>query len=98
MPSNWPSWEHAAYALIAVIGGIARYLDSYLKGQTAPTWSRMTAHAVVSGFSGYMAAHATLLIKPEWTFIVAGVAGYLGTQALDFMADVIKKRAGGDNP
>lgn len=96
MPENqaW-SWNHIAWAAIAVLGGIARYLDSFLKGQTVPTWGRMVAHAFVSGFSGYMAAQAMLLVKPEWAFIVAGVAGYLGTQALDIMADLIKKRAGG---
>lgn len=96
--SSWPSWNDLAWAVIAVLGGVARYLDSFLKGQTVPTWSRMTAHAFVSGFSGYMAAQATLLLKPEWSFIVAGVAGYLGTQALDIIADLIKRRVGEDKP
>lgn len=94
---SWPSWNDLAWAVIAVLGGVARYLDSFLKGQTVPTWSRMVAHAFVSGFSGYMAAQAMLLVKPEWAFIVAGVAGYLGTQALDIIADLIKKRVGGDD-
>jgi len=98
MPSgSWPTWNDAAWAVIAVLGGVARYLDSFLKGQTVPTWSRMIAHAFVSGFSGYMVAQATLLIKPEWAFIAAGIAGYLGTQALDMTADLLKKRVGGDN-
>lgn len=93
-PDHWPSWNDLTWAVIAVLGGVARYLDSFLKGQTVPSWSRMTAHSVVSAFSGYMAAHAMWLIKPEWAFIVAGVAGYLGTQALDIMADLIRKRFG----
>lgn len=95
--SSWPSWNDVAWAAIAVLGGVARYLDSFLKGGAPPTWTRLVAHAFVSGFSGYMVAQAALLIKPEWAFIAAGVAGYLGTQALDLTADLIKKRVGGDD-
>lgn len=97
MPQNsWSSWNDLAWAIIAVLGGVARYLDTFLKGGHPPTWSRMIAHAFVSGFSGYMVAQATLFIKPEWAFIAAGVAGYLGTQALDMVADFMRKRAGVD--
>ncbi len=93
---NGPSWNDLAWAIIAILGGVARYLDSFLKGQTVPSWGRVIAHAFVSGFSGYMVAQAALLIKPEWAFIAAGVAGYLGTQALDMTADLIKRRVGGE--
>lgn len=95
--STFPTWNDLAWAVIAVLGGVARYLDSFLKGQQTPTWSRMAAHAFVSGFSGYMVAQAALLIKPEWAFISAGIAGYLGTQALDMTADLIKKRVGAED-
>jgi len=91
---SWPSWNDLAWAIIAILGGVARYLDGFIKGQMVPTWSKMIAHAFVSGFSGYMIAQAMLLIKPEWAFIAAGVAGYLGTQALDMAADLAKKRVG----
>lgn len=95
--SSWPTWNDAAWAIIAMLGGVARYLDGFIKGQTAPTWSKILAHAFVSGFSGYIVAQAVLLIKPEWAFIAAGVAGYLGTQALDITADLIRKRVGGED-
>lgn len=45
-----------------------------------------------------MVAQVALLIKPEWAFIAAGVAGYLGTQALDMVADLMRKRAGVEKP
>lgn len=88
--------NEVAWAFIAILGGIARYLDAFLKGGQPPTWTRMLAHAFVSGFSGYMVAKVALLIKPEWAFIAAGVAGYLGTQALDMVAELMKKRVGAD--
>jgi len=91
---QFPTWNDAVWAIIAILGGVARYLDGFLKGQQTPTWSRIIAHAFVSGFSGYMAAQMALLIKPEWAFIIAGMAGYLGTQALDIVADIIKRRVG----
>jgi hypothetical protein len=97
-PHQWPTINDVTWAAIAVLGGIARYLDSFLKGQTIPTWSKMIAHAFVSGFSGYMIAMAVMLMKPEWVFIAAGVAGYLGTTALDILADVIRKRVGAEDP
>lgn len=95
---NFPSVNDVAWAVIAILGGIARYLDSFLKGGHPPTWTRLMAHAFVSGFSGYMVAQVSLQIKPEWAFIAAGVAGYLGTQALDMVAELMRKRAGVDKP
>lgn len=96
MPTNnnsFPSVTDLTWAVIAVLGGIANYLDGFLKGKQTPAWSRITAHAFVSGFSGYMVAQVILLVRPEWAFVSAGVAGYLGTQALDLFADILKKRA-----
>lgn len=92
--NSFPSLNDLSWALIALMGGVARYLDGFLKGQQTPTWSRIAAHAFVSGFSGYMVAQVAVLIKPEWSFISAGVAGYLGTQALDMVADLMRQRAG----
>jgi len=97
--SAFPTWNDAVWAIIAVLGGLASYLDSFLKGKQTPTLGKMIAHAFVSGFSGYMVAQIVLLIKPEWAFVAAGVAGYLGTQALDLAADMLKRRVGAkDDP
>lgn len=90
-----PSFNDLAWAVIAILGGIASYLDGFLKGKQTPTAGKMVAHAFVSGFSGYMVAQIVLLLKPEWVFVAAGMAGYLGTQALDLAADILKRRVGG---
>lgn len=94
MPNNqFPSLTDLAWAAIAILGGIASYLDSFLKGKQTPTAGRMLAHAFVSGFSGYMVAQVVIFVRPEWAFVSAGIAGYLGTQALDFVAEILKRRA-----
>ena len=96
MPQNsngFPSLNDLAWVMIAILGGIANYLDGFLKGKQTPTIGRVFAHAFVSGFSGYIVAQVFLLVRPEWAFVTAGIAGYLGTQALDVVADVLRKRA-----
>ena len=86
------------WILLAMMGGVARYLDTYLKSGNPPQWGRAVTHALVSGFSGYMVAQVALRVHPEWALVAAGVGGYLGTQGLDFVTEVIKKRLGGDAP
>ena len=95
--NSFPSINDLTWALIAVLGGVASYLDGFLKGKQTPTLSRIIAHAFVSGFSGYMVAQVVLLVKPDWVFVAAGFAGYLGTQALDLVAEILKRRVGAGN-
>lgn len=83
-----------AWVLLAMAGGVARYLDSYLKGSAIPKWGMMLGHALVSGFSGYMVAQVALKFQPDWALICAGVGGYLGTQGLDLLAEVVRRRLG----
>lgn len=80
------------WVLVAAIGGVARYLDTYIRTKTAPVWSILAAHMVVSGFAGYMFAQVVLRFAPEWAMVAAGLGGYLGTQALDIATNVIQKR------
>ena len=80
------------WVAIAMAGGIARYLDTYLRTGVFPTVGMIVANAVVSGFSGYMFAQIVTKVAPEWAVVAAGVGGYLGTQGIDWVATVIKGR------
>lgn len=85
------------WVLLAMAGGIARYLDSYLRSGQAPKWGLALTHATVSGFSGYMVAMIAIRIQPDWALVAAGVGGYLGTQGLDFASHVLKRRLGAND-
>lgn len=91
-PAFLDAFAQVFWFILAVAGGIARFLDAYLRTGVFPTIGMMIAHAVVSGFSGYMVAQVVLKIAPDWTLVAAGVGGYLGTQGIDWIASVLKSR------
>ena len=94
---NWArSMAEVVWVLFAMAGGVARYLTAYLKTGVAPKWGLLAAHALVSGFSGYVVAQVILRIEPDWAYAAAGIGGYLGTQGLDWAASVLRTRFGGD--
>lgn len=98
-PNIWGITNEITWVVLAMIGGISRYLDGYLKSGTAPKVGLLITHAMVSGFSGYMVAQVMLKFHPDWALIAAGIGGYLGTQGLDFLARVMKKKISGvDEP
>lgn len=87
------------WVIIAMFGGIARYLDSYIRTGQSPRWGILFAHALVSGFSGYMVAQTVIQFSTQWALVAAGVGGYLGTQGLDWIASVLRdKVVGGTIP
>lgn len=80
------------WVLIAMAGGIARYLDQYLKTGQAPKLGLMLGHAIVSGFAGYMVVQITIKFQPDWAVVAAGAGGYLGTQGLEWVSWVVRAR------
>jgi hypothetical protein len=93
--SFWDFTADIAWVLIAMIGGVARYLDQYVRTGVAPRLGLLFAHTVVSGFSGYMVAQTVLRISPDWALVAAGVGGYLGTQGLDWISSLFTEKFGG---
>lgn len=79
------------FVIIAAVGGVAKHLSEYLKGSTF-RMRQLIANTIVSGFSGYVFAEAAYQLNPEWSHVAAGVGGYMGAQALDFVFYVIKER------
>lgn len=82
--------QEIIWAILAVLGGIAKYFDKYLKGQETFTVLRMVSNMFVSGFTGYMTAQFFLLMYPTWALIGAGIGGYAGTQMLDLIVEFLK--------
>lgn len=98
LETRWLLTVHVGWILLATFGGIARYLDRYVRKHEVPVWSMMWAHLVVSAFGGYMVASMVDLLDPKWVWIGAGIGGYMGTEALDWLSRVLQRRYGGDAP
>lgn len=96
-PLQPTGWTQTTWVGLAMAGGVVRYLDVYLKGGAVPKIGLTLANAGVSGFCGFMAASIMLKVQPDWALMTAGVAGYIGTQVLDWMADAIRKKLTDDS-
>ena len=45
-----------------------------------------------------MIAQVALKVNPEWVMIAAGIGGYIGTQALDWVAAAVRNHYKGGIP
>jgi len=81
------------YGLIAVAGGIAKYLAGYING--IPFSFKMFLSSVfVSGFSGYMFAimAITMNLPVPMQFMMAGTGGFFGDQTMKYIMDYLHSK------
>jgi fluoride ion exporter CrcB/FEX len=81
------------FVILAAIGGISRYLSNYVNGERFRL-SMLIANLFVSGFAGLMfalfARSFGLSIELQW--ISSGVGGFMGTEAVKFIVQKIKRQ------
>lgn len=81
------------YGLVAILGGVARYLNNYTNGQQF-SFKMFVASAFVSGFSGWMFAvmGVSLALPQSMVFIMAGTGGFFGDQTMKFVMEYINNK------
>mgnify|MGYP003436553482 FL=1 len=79
--------------VIACIGGIAKYLQGYLKGRKF-SLAHLLASCFVSGFSGFIFAlfGKAMNLPADYLYVTAGVGGFMGSSAIDLVAESIKRK------
>jgi NhaP-type Na+/H+ or K+/H+ antiporter len=82
--------------LLAVLGGLARML--YFRDRKKIRLGYVLCELVIAGFAGIMIYFLCngLNFNGQLTSVVAGMAGWIGPQALDAIAAAIKAKTGID--
>jgi len=81
------------FAILAVSGGVARYLNGYANG--APfKFSIFIASIFVAGFSGYMFAllGTSLSLPQSMLYMMAGTGGFMGEQSIKLIMEYLNKK------
>lgn len=78
------------YGIIAIAGGVARYLNSYVQGKPFKK-SILIASAFTAGFSGYMFAllGLTMNLPQPMLFVIAGTGGFFGEQTMKLVLESV---------
>lgn len=79
--------------LLAVFGGVARYLNGYINGQGF-RFSLFIASIVVSGFGGLMFGLLGMALDAPMTLllVMAGLGGHFSDQTLKFIYEIVKNK------
>lgn len=91
---EFKSSPEIGWVFVAVIGGIAKFFDSYIKGEQGMNFGKFAALLFVSGFCGFMTAGVVAIYDPKWVTVAAGVGGFAGTKIIEVGVDAIRKRLG----
>lgn len=84
------------YVLIAVVGGMARYFNSFADGKIPFKLSIFFASAFAAGFSGMMFALLgdSFMLPNPLPHIMAGVGGFFGEQTMKLVLEYTAGRVG----
>lgn len=90
-----PSDKNVSEAMIAILsalGGLARYLNTYIHGGKLQFW-KLAAHVIVAAFAGYIFGHAALSsgLGYDMVLVGSGLGGWLGPGAVDLALDFLRK-------
>lgn len=82
-----------AYGVIAVCGGVARYLNGYTNGVPF-SLGIFIASAFVAGFSGWMFAliGMSMHLPQALVFAMAGTGGFMGEQTMKFIVEWLQNK------
>jgi len=81
---------HAAeilWTLIAIAGGIAKYLHDMSKNNRPFKWVNLIAKAFISGFSGWTSAHVAMFVNsdPNFILVMCAMGGWMGADGIEFL-------------
>lgn len=87
------------YIVVASVGGLARYLNSYV-GDKKFSLAVFVASGFVAGFSGLMFALVgdSLHLPNPMPYIMAGVGGFFGDQTMKLVLEFASKNLKSDRP
>jgi len=82
-------WEAVFSVILAAAGGLARLLN--LKEKKALKWKRILGELFTAAFMGVLIflLSREIKISSYVTCLIAGVAGWLGPKAMDFIIEFI---------
>lgn len=82
------------YVLMAVIGGVARYLNSYVQGERF-NFAIFLASAFVSGFGGLMFAFLgqSMNMPQPMIYVMAGIGGFFSEQTLKLIFERVTNKS-----
>lgn len=78
---------------IAAAGGMAKYLNEYIKGNPF-FWKLFVAKLIVCGFIGLVFSLVFSVYQTEWGFVASALAGYAGTEVFDAAVHAVARATG----
>jgi len=81
------------FVVLAIAGGVARYLNGYTSGIPFKL-GVFIASAMAAGFSGYMFAvlGQTMNLPETMLFVMAGTGGFFGEQTMKLILEKVTKK------
>jgi hypothetical protein len=81
-------------AMLATFGALARFLNK--KETISFQFTHMVSGCFVAAFAGVMAHFVSMVfnVEPNIEYVMAGISGWIGPQAIDALSSMILKRVG----